>query len=103
MSATIKVHPAKAAMDVWRTTTPRPILDVVLTQKGRDTNGNTVFIARVGLVVYREQRDLSLTECENHVAVAIAALRDYSTRIVHKLMDIRICDDHGIVVFERLP
>lgn len=103
MSANIAVHPAKAAMDIWRVTTPRPILDAVLTQKRRDTNGNTVFIARVGLVVYREQRDLSLTECENHVAVALAALRDYSTRIVHKLMDIRICDDHGVIVFERLP
>lgn len=88
-------------MDAWRVTTPRPILDVVLTQKRRDTNGNTVFKARVGLSVYREQRDLSLTEAENHVAVALGALQEYSTRFAHKLMDIRITDEHGVIVFER--
>jgi hypothetical protein len=103
MSATTVIHPAKAAMDLWRTTTPRPILDVVLTEQRRDTNGNTVFIARTGLAVYREQRDYTLTECENHVAVALEALKEYSAKTIYKLADIRITDGHGVIVFERLP
>ena len=89
-------------MDLWRTTTPRPVLDVVLTEQRRDTNGNTVFIARTGLAVYREQRDYTLTECENHVAVSLEALKE-SVKTMHRLADIRITDGHGVIVFERLP
>ena len=103
MSVTTVIHPAKAAMDLWRTTTPRPIFDVVLTERRRDTNGNTVFTASTGIAVYRHQRDYTLTECENHVAVSLEALKEYSVKTMHRLADIRITDGHGVIVFERLP
>ena len=102
MSIATSVHPAKAAMDLWRCDTPRPILDVVITEKRRDRNGNTVFTARVGLAVFRETRDFSLTEAENHVAVALQALQFYCTKFTYKLVDFRITDQrHGLFVFER--
>jgi hypothetical protein len=105
MTATTTVHPAKAVMDAWRTTTPRPILDVVTTERTRDSNGNTVFVARCGLVTVREQRDYSLTDCENHLAVVLMALAEQCSRFSYRLLDlsITVTEGKGTFVMERLP
>ena len=104
MSATISVHPAKVVMDLWRVTTPRRILDVVTTEKRRDRNGNTFYTARLGLYIFRETRNFSLTEDENHVAVSLLALQSYSPKPNYRLVSFRITDQrHGLFVFERLP
>jgi hypothetical protein len=91
-------------MDIWRTTTPRPILDVVTTEKRRDCNGNTIFTARLGLPIFREIRDFSLTEAENHVAVSLLALQFHCPKFNYRLVSFKITDErHGLFVFERLP
>jgi hypothetical protein len=104
MSATIAVHPAKAAMDVWRVTTPRPIMDVVRTVKSRDENGNTIFIAHCGMVRVSEQQDYSLTTAENHLAAALHALSEYSRKFTYRLVDLCITDEkYGTFIMERMP
>jgi hypothetical protein len=104
MSATITVHPAKAAMDVWRVTTPRPIMDVVRTVKNRDKNGNTIFIAHCGLVRVSEQTDYTLTTNENHLAAVLEALSRSNPRAAYQLVSFTIVDEkYGCFVMEQLP
>jgi hypothetical protein len=95
-------HPARAVMDQWRTTTPRPILRVVRTVRDRDANGNTEYRAYIGMVRVTEQRDYSLTESENHLAVALSAVWEYRTGS-YRLVDFTLTDDKaGTFVLEQV-
>ena len=91
-------------MDLWRTTTPRPILDVVTTERYRDINDNTFYNGRTGLAFYSEHKDYALTDTENHLSVALQALQVYfPQQSTYRLMDFKITnDDIGTFVFERL-
>jgi hypothetical protein len=93
-------HPARAVMDQWRTTTPRPILRVVRTVRDRDANGNTEYRAYIGMVRVTEQRDYALTEAENHLAVALEALQQYRN-CPWTLLDFDVVDEkNGTFVVE---
>jgi len=92
-------------MDVWRTTTPRPILDVVRTVKTLDSNGNTAFIAHCGMVRASESKDYSLTMHENHLAAVLEALSRFNPRATYRLVCFSTigADKYGTFVMERLP
>jgi hypothetical protein len=93
-------HPAKAVMDLWRTTTPRLRLRVVRTIRQRDVNGNTEYRAYIGMVRVTAQRDYALTEAENHLAVALEALQQYRN-CPWTLLDFDVVDEkNGTFVVE---
>ena len=97
---TTTIHPARAVMDQWRASTPRPILRVVRTVRDRDANGNTEYRAYIGMVRVTEQRDYSLTENENHLAVALAALAQ-RTGLPYHLVDFEVTDEkYGTFIME---
>jgi len=89
-------------MDLWRTTTPRPLIDVVRTIRQRDENGNTEYRAYIGMVRVSETKEYCLTENENHLAAAMAALSHWKNSRSWVLLDFSVIDEKsGTFVFSR--
>lgn len=104
MSATTDVHPARAEMDRWRVTTPRPILISVRTERAYTEQG-FVFRARYGLNTYAGIVNLTLTNEENHLHAAMEVLPERGTwRLVSPNIALNghFEVSHGDFIFERV-